>query len=434
MVHAVRQRDVDGVQLVVAQQRLVRAVGLRDPLLRGVRLRLRLVAARDGDDVDGVGLRRAPDDRVVDLRCRQQAESHAGSFAPVRSWTGLMCGGGAGGTSDPAPVAAIASPISRSVRSSGASSAAAAQPSTWPGRRAPTILAVTPGCASTHAIARAGNVVPSPAASCRSRSTSSRFCERSGSRNGGACRRAVVLGEARDAVAIVGAGEQPRGERRVAEHAGAVLGGPRHDGREDATGEQRERRLHRVDVPHGLAAVELLDVEVAGSDPADLPLVDEGGHRPPRLLEQRPRRPVRPVTLVEVDPLEAEPAQAALALLADRLGAEVVPDLALRPAFPPAAALREHEHVVTDRVGAERPPDDLLGVTEAVDRRGVDPVDPELDRAPDRGDRLVVVDRSPPEPPRPADAPGAEADHAERRAVPAEAPRPHTRDRPCSSR
>ena len=337
-----------------------------------------------------------------------------------------MCGGGAGGTSDPAPVAATASPISRSVRSSGASSAAAAQPSTWPGRRAPTILAVTPGCASTHAIARAGNVVPSPAASCRSRSTSSRFCERSGSRNGGACRRASSSARPAMRSRSYGAGEQPRGERRVAEHAGAVLGGPGHDGREDATGEQRERRLHRVDVPHGLAAVELLDVEVAGADPADLPLVDEGGHRPPRLLEQRPRRPVRPVTLVEVDPLEAETAQAALALLADRLGAEIVPDLALRPAFPPAAALREHEHVVTDRGWAERPPDDLLGVTEAVDRRGVDPVDPELDCAPDRGDRLVVVDRSPPEPPRPADAPGAEADHAERRAVPAEAPRPHS--------
>ena len=350
------------------------------------------------------------------------------------SWTRLMCGGGAGGTSDPAPVAATASPISRSVRSSGASSAAAAQPSTWPGRRAPTILAVTPGCASTHAIATAGNVVPSLSARCREPLDEVEVLREKRLPERRRVPARVVLGETRDAVAVVRAGEQARGERRVAEHADAVLGGPRHDGREDAAGEQRERRLHRVHVPHRLAAVELLDVEVAGADPADLPLVDEGGHRAPRLLEQRPRRPVRPVTLVEVDPLQAEAAQAVLALLADRLGAEVVPDLAVRPAFPPAAALREHEHVLADPIGAQRPADDLLGVTETVDRRGVDPVDPELHRPPDRCNRVVVVDRSPPEPPRPADAPGAEADHAELRAVPAEQPRPHTRDRPCSSR
>ncbi len=162
-----------------------------------------------------------------------------------------------------------------------------------------------------------------------------------------------------------------------------------------AAGEQRERRLDRVDVADRLAALELLDVEVGDAEPARLPLVDELGHRPPRLLERRTGRPVGPVDLVEVDPLEAEAAQAVLALLADRRWTQVVLDHAFGTPEPAAPALREDEHVLASAVRLERAADDLLGVAEPVDSRRVDPVDAALDRVADRGHRLVVVDRVP---------------------------------------
>src|SRR3954468_7048819 len=59
-------------------------------------------------------------------------------------------------------------------------------------------------------------------------------------------------------------------------------------------------------------------------------------------------------------------------------------------------------------------PHALLGVAQPVARRGVDPVDPELGGAPDRGDRLLVVLRAPRvPPPGPADRPRAQADAAD---------------------
>ena len=89
VVHPVGERDVDGVDVVVRQERLVRRVGALDPVLGGVRLCLCAVAAADRDDVDEVRLGGAAKDLLVDVRCRQQAESHArGSlfrFGPGRA-------------------------------------------------------------------------------------------------------------------------------------------------------------------------------------------------------------------------------------------------------------------------------------------------------------------------------------------------------------
>ena len=62
VVHPVRERDVDGVELVVGEQLLVAAVGARDPVLGRVRLRLGAVAARDRGDLDAV--RPAAEQRV----------------------------------------------------------------------------------------------------------------------------------------------------------------------------------------------------------------------------------------------------------------------------------------------------------------------------------------------------------------------------------
>ena len=82
VVHAVRERDVDGVELVVGEERLVRAVRLRgSPCSAAYACAFSLVAARDGDDVDGVGLRRARDDRVVDLRGGEKPQPHGATLA-----------------------------------------------------------------------------------------------------------------------------------------------------------------------------------------------------------------------------------------------------------------------------------------------------------------------------------------------------------------
>src|SRR5581483_8210820 len=71
--------------------------------------------------------------------------------------------------------------------------------------------------------------------------------------------------------------------------------------------------------------------------------------------------------------------------------------------------LREHVRALGKTL--ECTADDLLGATEAVGGGGVDPVDAVLERVVDRGDRLLVVLRSPAELPAAAtDRPRAEPD------------------------
>ena len=63
-----------------------------------------LVAARDGHDLDALGGGGAREDRAVDVRGRQQAESHEGApWLRFDSGTGLMCGGGTGRHVRPSP-------------------------------------------------------------------------------------------------------------------------------------------------------------------------------------------------------------------------------------------------------------------------------------------------------------------------------------------
>ena len=175
--------------------------------------------------------------------------------------------------------------------------------------------------------------------------------------------------------------------------------------------DHREGRLQRRDVPDRLAALEEGHVEVRDARPADLALVHEAQHLAPRVLDRRPRL-VGPVELVEVDRLDAEPAQRGLALLAHARRPRVARGGGHAVLVVPAqAALGEHEGPLGGGDPGEGPADDLLGVAVAVDRRGVDPVDALRDRVADRGDRLRVVLRAPGEgPAAAARGPGAEAD------------------------
>src|SRR5262249_21290273 len=135
------------------------------------------------------------------------------------------------------------------------------------------------------------------------------------------------------------------------------------------------------------------------------PLRLELGEGRPALLEVLVG--ARPVNLVEVDRLDAEPREARVDLPADGVALEVAHDL-------PAAAVHARclgEHVRSRLDALERAPHDLPGVRGPVSGGGVDPVDAELQRAVDRRDRLVVVLSAPAElPAGAADRPGPEAD------------------------
>ena len=190
----------------------------------------------------------------------------------------------------------------------------------------------------------------------------------------------------------------------------AVLHRPRDHARPRSACEQGERRLNRVDVAHRLAPRQQGLVEVARADPADLPLVHQLGHGTPGVLHQRAGHPIGPVSLKEVDALDAEPAQARLALLADRLRPEVVLDDAFRAALPTTSALREDVDVLAGPIRLESSSHDVLGVPEPVDGSGIHPVDTEVHRVPDGRNGVVVVDVAPAEAPRAADRPRSEAD------------------------
>ena len=149
-------------------------------------------------------------------------------------------------------------------------------------------------------------------------------------------------------------------------------------------------------------------VEIGHADVPDQAALLERGHGRPALLDVLVRD--RPVDLVQVDRVHAEPPQTALGLAQDRVALEHVPHM-------PGAVVQQRalgEHVGPLGQAAQRPADDLLGAAETVGGRGVDPVDPELHRPVDGRDRLVILLRSPAElPATAADGPGAEANAAD---------------------
>jgi hypothetical protein len=74
-VQRVRQRHVDGVDVVVGEERLVASVRALDAVRARARFGARCVAAGDGDDVDPVRRLGAADDRRVDARGGEESES-----------------------------------------------------------------------------------------------------------------------------------------------------------------------------------------------------------------------------------------------------------------------------------------------------------------------------------------------------------------------
>ena len=95
-----------------------------------------------------------------------------------------------------------------------------------------------------------------------------------------------------------------------------------------------------------------------------------------------------PVQLIEIDPLDTEPSQGVLALPAD-VGRGPPGVRAIGVADD--AALCEHERPLFRTERFQRPRDDLLGMSVAVNGGRVDPVNPPFHRMPDRGDAVGVV-------------------------------------------
>src|SRR5215207_9275250 len=228
----------------------------------------------------------------------------------------------------------------------------------------------------------------------------------------------VALGQVADPLGVEAAGEQARAERAVADDPGAVGRRPGDQLGRGRPVEQAVGRLQGVDVADPLTALQQPHVEVADPGPADLALGDQLGHGPPGLLDRRARGGVRPVELVEVDVVGAEALEALLQLEPDRLRPQVVGGLVVLAAVPGPAALGEHQ--LPAGALAQHLPDDLLGVPEPVHGGRVDPGHAGVEGLVEGGDRLVVVLRAPAEPPRPADRPGAHADHRELGPVPAQ--------------
>ena len=161
--------------------------------------------------------------------------------------------------------------------------------------------------------------------------------------------------------------------------------------------------LDRDDRGDRLRGAQLGLVDVADPDVADLPLGLQLDERAERVLERHLR--VGPVELVERDLLEPEALQAAVARVAQVLGAPVRrPPVRAGPLEP--ALGRDHEILGVRR---ERLGDERLADIRTVGVGGVDEVHAALDRAPEHRLRGVPVRGLAPDP-CPGDAHRAEAE------------------------
>src|SRR3954470_16125217 len=120
--------------------------------------------------------------------------------------------------------------------------------------------------------------------------------------------------------------------------------------------------------------------------------------------------------LEEIEALDAQPLQRALSLAPDALGPGDAAEVGVAPfLLPDQPALGEDVGPLTQRHADERLPHDFLGVAEAVGGGGVDPVDAQVERPADGGNRIGIVLRTPTGGPvGTAERPGAKPDAADR--------------------
>ena len=268
------------------------------------------------------------------------------------------------------PISANSSSLSRKV-------AAGRTPSTCFALRPPTMAAVIAGLCSVHAIATTPALTPWRAPICFSKSASARLRDRFGSWKLLRAFAEVVIRHCRDALFRHRPGQQAAHHRRVADHADPMLLAPGQNLRLDS---------QRLIIEYGgcrlvigailLRALHLAHAEVGDADPSNFAFALQVGHRAPALFDLFIGN--RPVDLVEIDRVHAEPSQAA--------------SHSWRIFFIVCTILRSSPQVIDalcEDVGflarlLQRAADDLLGVSQAVNRCGIDPVDTAVQRTKDR--------------------------------------------------
>jgi len=137
-------------------------------------------------------------------------------------------------------------------------------------------------------------------------------------------------------------------------------------------------RLGRVQRRDRSKRTHLLDGEITDSNRADFASLTTSGHRLGRLLDRRIQ--ITPVHLIDVDNVSTQPAQRILDLLVD----------------PSPAAERLTVAPIKTDLGSDQglvppnflkcPADDFFRMTEIVDRRPIDEVDPTTDGATNRAE------------------------------------------------
>src|SRR5215813_19826 len=185
--------------------------------------------------------------------------------------------------------------------------------------------------------------------------------------------------------------------------------------------DEREGWLKGIDMPDPLTPIEQAHIEIGNSGCANLPLFDQLRHLGPRILDGGARL-VGPVELVEIDTVDSESPQRCLAFAPDRRRLQV----GLRwghpiTVVPDETALCEDEWALGCPELSDKPPDQLLGMSQSVDGSGIDPVHPQLERVAHGGERFGVVLWAPAEgPAATSDRPGAESDPRDVQSAPTE--------------
>ena len=134
--------------------------------------------------------------------------------------------------------------------------------------------------------------------------------------------------------------------------------------------------------------LELVGGPLGDADVEHLPRGHEVVESAQRLLDGRVR--IGAVALVEVDVIDAQPPQGALALLDHVLARET----GVVRALPHREEDLGGQHVVVAVDPVQRPAHHLLGLAAPVHVRGVEEVDPELEGPVDAGRGRIVLDRS----------------------------------------
>ena len=185
---------------------------------------------------------------------------------------------------------------------------------------------------------------------------------------------------------VDGGGQEAAAERRVGHEADAELAHGADRVLLHVAGPERVLGLHRGDRVHRVRAAQQLAGDLGQAQVADLALGHEFGHRADGLLDLGRLR--RPVQVVQVDDVDAQPGQRRLAGPLDVGG--LAADDAVRVAGRPVdAELRGQLHLVAPVCDAAA--DQHLVVAGAVDVGGVDERHAEVERAVDGRDRLVPV-------------------------------------------